>query len=99
MHIGLKRALGAMLIAVTLYSLLGFLILPGIALRVINQQLSQLSTVPARLERVQLNPFSLELSLWGLHLALSIALLAWGVAGLALQLIGRKQDAAASIRA
>lgn len=38
-------------------------------------------------------------SLWGLHLALSIALLAWGVAGLALQLIGRKQDAAASIRA
>ena len=68
MHKGLKRALGAMLIAVTLYSLLGFLILPGIALRVINQQLSQLSTVPARLERVQLNPFSLELSLWGLHL-------------------------------
>ncbi len=68
MHKGLKRALGAMLIAVTLYSLLGFLILPGIALRVINQQLGQLSTVPARLERVQLNPFSLELSLWGLHL-------------------------------
>ncbi len=68
MHNGLKRALGAMLIAVTLYSLLGFLILPGIALRVINQQLSQLSTVPASLERVQLNPFSLELSLWGLHL-------------------------------
>ncbi|HRL94052.1 MAG TPA: DUF748 domain-containing protein [Pseudomonas sp.] len=68
MHKGLKRALGAMLIAVTLYSLLGFLIIPGIALRVINQQLSQLSTVPARLERVQLNPFSLELSLWGLHL-------------------------------
>ena len=68
MHKGLKRALGAMLIAVTLYSLLGFLILPGIALRVINQQLSQLSNVPARLERVQLNPFSLELSLWGLHL-------------------------------
>lgn len=68
MHKGLKRALGAMLIAVTLYSLLGFLILPGIALRVINQQLGQLSSVPARLERLQLNPFSLELSLWGLHL-------------------------------
>ena len=59
MHKGLKRALSAMLIAITLYSLLGFLILPGIALRVINQQLSQLSTVPARLDRVQLNPFSL----------------------------------------
>lgn len=68
MHKGLKRALSAMLIAITLYSLLGFLILPGIALRVINQQLSQLSTVPARLDRVQLNPFSLELSLWGLHI-------------------------------
>ena len=62
MHKGLNRALSALLIAVTLYSLLGFLILPGIALRVINQQLSEISTVPARLERVQLNPFSLELS-------------------------------------
>lgn len=65
---GLKRAAGALLFALAFYSLLGFLILPGIALRVANQQLSALATVPARLERLELNPFSLELSLWGLHL-------------------------------
>ncbi|AYC31662.1 DUF748 domain-containing protein [Pseudomonas cavernae] len=64
---GLKRAAGALLIALALYSLLGFLILPGIALRVANQQLAQYATVPAHLERLELNPFSLELTLWGLH--------------------------------
>lgn len=65
---GLKRALSALLIAVFLYSLIGFLILPGIALRIANQQLTQYATVPASLQRVQLNPFTLELSLWGLHI-------------------------------
>ncbi|MBD9415396.1 DUF748 domain-containing protein [Pseudomonas sp. PDM16] len=65
---GLKRAAYALAIAFGLYSLLGFLILPGIALRVANQQLAQLATVPARLERIELNPFSLELQLWGLHI-------------------------------
>ncbi len=65
---GLKRAGGALLIAFALYSLLGFLILPGVALRIANQQLAELATVPARLERLELNPFSLELTLWGLHL-------------------------------
>ncbi|MDG9927652.1 MULTISPECIES: DUF748 domain-containing protein [unclassified Pseudomonas] len=65
---GLKRAAYALAIALGLYSLLGFLILPGIALRVANQQLDQLATVPARLQRVELNPFSLELQLWGLHI-------------------------------
>ncbi|MBD9426662.1 DUF748 domain-containing protein [Pseudomonas sp. PDM15] len=65
---GLKRAAYALAIAFGLYSLLGFLILPGIALRVANQQLTQLATVPARLERIELNPFSLELQLWGLHI-------------------------------
>ena len=65
---GLKRALSALLIAVFLYSLIGFLILPGIALRIANQQLAQYATVPASLQRVQLNPFSLELSLWGLSI-------------------------------
>lgn len=59
MYKGLKRAACALLIAVALYSLLGFLILPGIALRVANQQLAEYATVPARLERIQLNPFSL----------------------------------------
>ncbi|MGO2453219.1 DUF748 domain-containing protein [Pseudomonas taetrolens] len=63
---GLIRALGAALIALALYSLLGFLILPGIGLRIINQQLANYATVPAKLDRLELNPFSLELTLWGL---------------------------------
>ncbi|MCO6060160.1 DUF748 domain-containing protein [Pseudomonas sp. MOB-449] len=67
MYKGLKRAACALLIVLALYSLLGFLILPGVALRVANQQLAQYATVPAHLERIQLNPFSLELTLWGLH--------------------------------
>ena len=65
---GLQRTVYAAVIALGLYALLGFLILPGIAQRVANQQLAQLATVPARLERVELNPFSLELQLWGLHI-------------------------------
>ena len=62
---GLIRALGAVLIAIALYSVLGFLILPGIGLRIINQQLANYATVPARLDRLEFNPFSLELTLWG----------------------------------
>ena len=65
---GLKRAIGAVLALFAVYSLLGFLILPGIALRVINQQLANYSTVPARLERVEFNPYTLEVTLWGLSL-------------------------------
>ncbi len=65
---GLKRTLSAVLIAEFLYSLIGFLIVPGIALRIANQQLAQYATLPASLQRVQLNPFTLELSLWGLRI-------------------------------
>src|SRR5450830_1505104 len=65
---GLIRATGALLTAVALYSLLGFLILPGIALRIANQQLANYATVPAHIERIELNPFSLELTLWGLKI-------------------------------
>tara|TARA_R100001244_G_C5171241_1_gene131690 strand:- start:3317 stop:6193 length:2877 start_codon:yes stop_codon:yes gene_type:complete len=64
----MKRAAGALLIAVALYSLLGFLILPGVALRIANQQLAHYANQPATLQRIQLNPFSLELSLWGLRI-------------------------------
>ncbi|VVM47200.1 hypothetical protein PS645_00550 [Pseudomonas fluorescens] len=63
---GLIRAFGALLTALALYSLLGFLILPGIALRVANQQLANYATTPATLQRIELNPFSLEVTLWGL---------------------------------
>ena len=62
---GLIRAIGAVLIAIALYSVLGFLILPGIGLRIINQQLANYATAPARLDRLEFNPFSLELTLWG----------------------------------
>ncbi|MBY8948371.1 DUF748 domain-containing protein [Pseudomonas sp. SH10-3B] len=65
---GLIRAAGALLTALALYSLLGFLILPGIALRVANQQLANYATVPARIERIELNPFSLEVTVWGLKI-------------------------------
>jgi uncharacterized protein involved in outer membrane biogenesis len=65
---GLKRAIGTMLAFFAIYSLMGFFILPGIALRVINQQLAKYATVPARLERLELNPYSLEITLWGLSL-------------------------------
>ncbi|MDH0302477.1 MULTISPECIES: DUF748 domain-containing protein [unclassified Pseudomonas] len=65
---GLTRALGALLALVALYGLLGFFILPGVALRIANQQLAQYATVPAHLQRIELNPFSLELTLWGLQI-------------------------------
>ncbi|MCI0911722.1 DUF748 domain-containing protein [Pseudomonas putida] len=68
MYKGLTRALGALLALVALYSLLGFLIAPGVALRIANQQLAQYATLPAHIERIELNPFSLELTLWGLQI-------------------------------
>ena len=64
----LKLTLCTLLIGSGLYSLLGFLIIPGVAQRVVNQQLAIYATVPARLERVELNPYTLELNLWGLHI-------------------------------
>lgn len=63
---GLIRAVGTLLVVFGLYSVLGFLILPGVGLRIANQQLAAYSTVPARLERIEFNPYSLELTLWGL---------------------------------
>ncbi|KAB0501163.1 DUF748 domain-containing protein [Pseudomonas moorei] len=68
MYKGLIRAVGALLTALALYSLLGFLILPGIALRVANQQLANYTTMPATLQRIEINPFSLEVTLWGLSI-------------------------------
>ena len=65
---GMKRALIGLMTALTCYCLLGFLILPGVAQRIVNQQLVQYATVPARLERIELNPFTLQLTLFNLHL-------------------------------
>ncbi|SQG00324.1 outer membrane protein/peptidoglycan-associated (lipo)protein [Paucimonas lemoignei] len=65
---GLIRAACTLLIVFGLYSVLGFLILPGVGLRIANQQLANYSTVPAKLERIELNPYSLELTLFGLNI-------------------------------
>ncbi|MFJ2334338.1 DUF748 domain-containing protein [Pseudomonas helleri] len=62
---GLLRAIGAVLTAIAIYSVLGFFIVPGVGLRIINQQLANYATVPAKLDRLEFNPFSLELTLWG----------------------------------
>ena len=48
---GLQRTAYAAALAVGLYALLGFLILPGIGQRVANQQLNQLATVPAEVSK------------------------------------------------
>lgn len=65
---GMKRAFTGVTLALICYSLLGFLILPGVAQRIANQQLAAYATVPASLERIELNPFSLELALYNLHI-------------------------------
>nr|WP_285261355.1 DUF748 domain-containing protein [Halopseudomonas bauzanensis] len=54
--------------AVALYALLGSLLLPAIALHVVNKQFEQRATVPARLDSIKFNPFTLELTLSGLHI-------------------------------
>lgn len=65
---GVSRLVAALLALVALYGLIGFFILPGVALRVANQQLQQYATVPAELQRLEFNPFTLELTLWGLKI-------------------------------
>jgi uncharacterized protein involved in outer membrane biogenesis/outer membrane protein OmpA-like peptidoglycan-associated protein len=65
---GLFRAAATLLVAFGLYSLLGFLILPGVGLRIANQQLASYATVPARIERIEFNPYTLELTVWGMNI-------------------------------
>ncbi len=65
---GMKRAFTGVALVLICYSLLGFLILPGIAQRIANQQLAAYATVPASLQRIEFNPFSLELSLFDLRI-------------------------------
>lgn len=68
MRLRKKTLLISLLIAVFAYSLIGTLLLPAIVLHVANQQLHRLATVPAKLERVEFNPFSFEATLWNLHI-------------------------------
>lgn len=65
---GMKRAFTGVALVLICYSLLGFLILPGIAQRIANQQLTNYATVPASLQRIEFNPFSLELTLFDLRI-------------------------------
>ena len=50
------------------YALIGFFIVPGVALRIANQQLALYATEPARLERLEFNPFRLTLDLYHLRI-------------------------------
>ncbi|MCQ4267021.1 DUF748 domain-containing protein [Pseudomonas stutzeri] len=65
---GMKRALTVVVSALVCYCLLGFLILPGVAQRIANQQLARYATAPASLERIELNPFTLELTAFNLSI-------------------------------
>ncbi len=65
---GLKRGFAALVIIPLLYALFGFFLLPWAGLKLANQKLAEYATVPASLERIELNPFSLELTLHNLRL-------------------------------
>lgn len=51
----------SLLVGLFAYTLLGFLLLPGVALHLINQQLQQRLTAPGHLDSLEFNPFTLEL--------------------------------------
>jgi uncharacterized protein involved in outer membrane biogenesis/outer membrane protein OmpA-like peptidoglycan-associated protein len=55
-------------IAVALYALLGFWVVPTVGLRVANDKLAAMAITPAHLEKIVFNPFTLELTLHGLRL-------------------------------
>ncbi len=65
---GLQRGLAAVVLAPLLYALLGFFLLPWAGLKIVNQKLAEYATLPARLERIEFNPFSLELTLHQLRI-------------------------------
>ncbi len=65
MQKGLQRLAITLISALAMYSWLGFLLVPSIALKVINQQLGMYANSPAQLQRLEFNPFTLELSRLG----------------------------------
>ena len=65
---GLKRLAITLVSLLAVYSWLGFLLIPSLALKVINQQLAVHANSPAQLQRLELNPYTLELFAWGLHI-------------------------------
>lgn len=61
---GLKRLVVSLVSVIALYSWLGFLLLPSVALKVFNQQLAVYANSPAQLQRLEFNPFTLEFFAW-----------------------------------
>lgn len=68
MQKGLKRLVITLISALAIYSWLGFLLVPSIALQAINKQLGIYANSPAQLQRLEFNPFTLELSAWGFRI-------------------------------
>lgn len=62
---GIKRLVVVLISGFALYSWLGFLLIPSVALHLINQQLGVYANSPAQLQRLEFNPFTLELNAWG----------------------------------
>ncbi len=65
---GLKRLVITLVSFIALYSWLGFLLIPSVALKVINQQLAVYANSPAHLQRLEFNPFTFELFAWDFQL-------------------------------
>lgn len=64
----LKRLCVVLLASLSLYSLLGFWVLPKTALYFANQQLPHYATLPAQIRDITFNPFTLKLTVSGLQL-------------------------------
>lgn len=65
---GLKGLAITLISCLAVYSWLGFLLIPSVALHVANQQLNIYANGPAHLQRLEFNPFTLELNAWGFQI-------------------------------
>ena len=65
---GIKRLVITLISLLAIYSWLGFLLMPSVALKVINDQLDIYANSPAHLQRLEFNPFTLELKAWNFHI-------------------------------
>ena len=65
---GIKRLVITLISLLAIYSWLGFLLVPSVALKVINDQLDIYANSPSNLQRLEFNPFSFELNAWGFHI-------------------------------
>ncbi|MFT0211680.1 DUF748 domain-containing protein [Pseudomonas sp. F1_0610] len=63
-----KRAALIFVVGTACYAWVGFLLLPSLALKIGKEQLSNYANVPAYIHRIEFNPFSLKLDVWGVSL-------------------------------